>query len=48
VKDVDSAVVERWKKMSQPITDEWVKNTPDGEKVLAAFRAEIQNIRRGM
>lgn len=48
VKDVDPAVAERWRKLSQPITEQWVKNTPDGAKVLAAFRAEIQNIRRGM
>ena len=47
VKDANPAVVERWKTIARPITEEWVKNTPDGANVLAAFRAEIQNIRGG-
>jgi len=35
----------RWRKTLEPITEGWVKATPDGDKVLAAFREEIANIR---
>jgi TRAP-type C4-dicarboxylate transport system substrate-binding protein len=38
---------ERWKKILEPVTTDWVKRTPDGEKVLAAFRAELTKIRAG-
>jgi len=38
----------RWKARAQAIVDEWTKNTPDGAKVLAAYRAEVANIRKGM
>jgi TRAP-type C4-dicarboxylate transport system substrate-binding protein len=34
-----------WRKLLQPVTDEWVKATPDGAKILAAYRAEIKKIR---
>jgi TRAP-type C4-dicarboxylate transport system substrate-binding protein len=37
----------RWKDKLAPITEAWVKETPDGAKVLAAFRAEISAIRAG-
>jgi TRAP-type C4-dicarboxylate transport system substrate-binding protein len=37
----------RWRQMSKPVVDEWIKNTPDGEKVLAAYRAELADIRSG-
>jgi len=36
-----------WRKLLQPVTDEWVKATPDGAKVLAAYRAEIKAVRSG-
>jgi TRAP-type C4-dicarboxylate transport system substrate-binding protein len=36
-----------WRKLTQPVTDEWVKTTPDGAKVLAAYREEIKAIRAG-
>jgi len=29
------------------ITEDWVKSTPDGAAVLAAYRAEIAKIRKG-
>jgi TRAP-type C4-dicarboxylate transport system substrate-binding protein len=38
---------ERWLKVIAPITEEWVRDTPDGAKVLAAFKAEIAAIRSG-
>jgi TRAP-type C4-dicarboxylate transport system substrate-binding protein len=34
-----------WKARLKPITDEWVKATPDGAKVLAAYRAELAKLR---
>jgi TRAP-type transport system periplasmic protein len=37
----------RWKTRIQPVIDNWVKNTPDGAHVLAAFRQEIAAIRNG-
>jgi len=36
-----------WKARIQPVIDNWVKTTPDGAHVLAAFRKEIAAIRRG-
>ena len=37
----------RWKELVAPVTDDWVKATPDGAKVLAAFRAEVAAVRAG-
>jgi hypothetical protein len=33
-----------WQKKLEPLTDSWVRNTPDGEKVLTAYRAELAKI----
>ena len=45
VAELDPAELERWKKMVAPLVDEWVKSTPDGAKVLAAYRAELASLR---
>jgi len=37
----------RWKEAVAPVTEEWVKATPDGAHVLAAFRDELTAIRAG-
>jgi len=37
----------KWRQTVTPVIDDWVKATPDGEKVLAAFRAETGKIRAG-
>jgi TRAP-type C4-dicarboxylate transport system substrate-binding protein len=37
----------RWYDRLRPMADAWVQKTPDGAKVLAAFRAEIARIRKG-
>jgi TRAP-type C4-dicarboxylate transport system substrate-binding protein len=42
-----AAELSRWEKVLAPVVDEWVKETPDGAKVLAGFRAEIAKIRGG-
>jgi TRAP-type C4-dicarboxylate transport system substrate-binding protein len=36
-----------WKRILAPITEEWVKSTPNGAAVLAAYRAEIAAVRAG-
>lgn len=36
-----------WQARIQPVIDNWVKSTPDGAHVLAAFRKEIADIRAG-
>jgi len=35
----------KWRPRMQPMIDEWVKTTPDGEKVLAAYKAEVAKVR---
>ena len=35
----------RWKARVAPVTDEWVKATPNGAAVLAAYREEIAKVR---
>ena len=45
IKQVPDVELAEWKARVQPVVDEWVKNTPDGAKVLAAYRAEIVKIR---
>jgi TRAP-type C4-dicarboxylate transport system substrate-binding protein len=35
----------RWRQRIAPLVDEWVKETPDGARVLAAYRAELQATR---
>jgi TRAP-type C4-dicarboxylate transport system substrate-binding protein len=35
-------------KTMQPLVDQWVKDTPDGARVLAAYKAELEKARRGM
>ncbi|HWE75134.1 MAG TPA: TRAP transporter substrate-binding protein DctP [Stellaceae bacterium] len=37
----------KWKQQVEPVIDGWVKRTPDGANVLAAFRKEIAAIRAG-
>jgi TRAP-type C4-dicarboxylate transport system substrate-binding protein len=38
---LSDAEAARWKKKLEPIAAEWVKATPDGAHVLAAYRAEV-------
>jgi TRAP-type C4-dicarboxylate transport system substrate-binding protein len=54
VKGANQAIVEltpeeeaRWLAQARAVADEWIKNTPDGLGVLAAYRAEIAAIRAG-
>ena len=42
-----AAELAKWKKRIEPVIADWVKRTPDGAHVLAAFRKEITAIRGG-
>jgi TRAP-type C4-dicarboxylate transport system substrate-binding protein len=44
----EPAEVARWRERLRPMSEDWVKRTPDGEKVLAAFRAQIAKIGAGL
>ena len=43
---LDPAEASRWKQLLAPITEQWIKDTPNGAAVLAAYRAEIANARK--
>jgi TRAP-type C4-dicarboxylate transport system substrate-binding protein len=47
VTELDPAEAARWKQRLAPVTEEWAKATPDGARVLAAFREEITKVRSG-
>ena len=47
IAQLDPAEEARWKEAVAPVTDDWVKSTPDGAHVLAAFRDELKAIRAG-
>jgi TRAP-type C4-dicarboxylate transport system substrate-binding protein len=44
---IDAAEMERWKRVLAPLTEQWVKNTQDGQKVLDAYRAEVARFKAG-
>jgi TRAP-type C4-dicarboxylate transport system substrate-binding protein len=37
----------KWARFAEPVAQEWAKNVPGGEKVLAAFRAELAKVKAG-
>jgi TRAP-type C4-dicarboxylate transport system substrate-binding protein len=41
---LDDAERALWKERTQPLTQEWIDKTPDGAKVLAAYRAELAKL----
>jgi hypothetical protein len=45
VATLDAAEAEAWRRILAPMVDDWVRETPDGAKVLAAYRDEIARIR---
>jgi TRAP-type C4-dicarboxylate transport system substrate-binding protein len=47
VVELSPAELEKWRKILAPVTTAWAKETPDGERVLSAFRAEVKRIRSG-
>lgn len=42
---ISDAELARWEKAVAPVVQGWVKRTPDGAKILKAFRAEIKRYR---
>jgi TRAP-type C4-dicarboxylate transport system substrate-binding protein len=48
VADLAAAETARWKERLKPVADDWVKATPEGARVLAAFRDEVAKARAGM
>ena len=34
----------QWKKVLEPVIDKWTKETPNGDKILAAFRADLAKL----
>jgi TRAP-type C4-dicarboxylate transport system substrate-binding protein len=45
---LDPAEEARWIERVKPSIEEWVRTTPDGARVLAAYRDEVKKIRAGM
>jgi TRAP-type C4-dicarboxylate transport system substrate-binding protein len=38
----------RLQQAMQPLVDQWLKDTPDGARVLAAYKTELEKARKGM
>ena len=45
VVELSDAEEAKWKRALEPIAKEWAQSTPDGAKVLAAFRSEVAAFR---
>jgi TRAP-type C4-dicarboxylate transport system substrate-binding protein len=45
IAEMEPAEAARWRERIAPVVDEWVKRTPDGAQVLAAYRKEIEALR---
>jgi len=43
---LDPAEAAKWKQLLTPITEQWVKDTPNGAAVLAAYRTEVAKARK--
>jgi TRAP-type C4-dicarboxylate transport system substrate-binding protein len=47
VSELEPAVAAEFRKRLAPITQEWIDATPDGARVVAAYRAELARIEKG-
>lgn len=45
--DVPDAQKAVWRAKVRPVIDRWVKSTPDGAAILAAYRQELENAKQG-
>ncbi len=45
IEELDPEEATRWRTELQPVIDSWVANTPNGARILSAFREEIQQLR---
>jgi hypothetical protein len=41
IRELPDAEEARWKSRVAPVAEQWARETPDGERVLQAFRAEV-------
>ncbi len=48
MRSLDKSQIEGWGARLRPMAAAWVKNTPGGDKVLAAYRAAIARVRSDM
>jgi TRAP-type C4-dicarboxylate transport system substrate-binding protein len=46
VSTLDDAQEKQWRSVLEPVAKEWAQSTPDGAKVLEAFRAEVAAVRK--
>jgi TRAP-type C4-dicarboxylate transport system substrate-binding protein len=37
----------RWRRLAAPVAEEWAKNTPNGEVILARYRALVAEVKAG-
>lgn len=44
---IKGAAAAPWAELAQPQIDAWVAKTPDGAKILAAYRAALAQVRAG-
>ena len=42
-----AAQIEAWRQKTSAVIDAWTKATPDGEKVLGAFRTTLAKVKGG-
>jgi TRAP-type C4-dicarboxylate transport system substrate-binding protein len=45
IASLDAAEKAKFQAVAQPVIDEWVKATPNGAAILAAYRAEVARVR---
>ncbi len=45
--DVPSAERAKWRAKVQPVIDRWIKSTPNGAAILAAFKQELEAAKQG-
>jgi TRAP-type transport system periplasmic protein len=45
IKQLSAEQQEKWEKILQPVTDNWAKATPDGAKILAAYKEQIKKFK---
>jgi TRAP-type C4-dicarboxylate transport system substrate-binding protein len=47
IKTLSPEQLAKWEKVVQPVTDEWAKATPNGDKILAAYKDQIKKYKNG-
>jgi hypothetical protein len=47
VHGLQPAEAAKWRERLKPIVEDWVRTTPNGAAILAAYRDEIKKVRAG-